>query len=72
MTELRNRMRDALDIQFQQEMDMSLTKLKDGFEPYSRFVKNEKQKVTKVTQKLDSTAEAIVDLRAEIQTTFKK
>lgn len=63
---LREKLMAALTSQFDRELERSLSKLEEAIEPYTRFIRSERDHLTKTRQDLDLIAENMVRLEAEI------
>lgn len=63
---LREKLMAALTGQFGRELDRSLSKLEEAIEPYTRFIRSERDHLTKTRQDLDLIAENMARLETEI------
>ncbi|GAB4506416.1 MAG: dynamin family protein [Anaerolineales bacterium] len=63
---LREKLMAALTGQFDRELDRSLSKLEEAIEPYTRFIRSERDHLTKTRQELGLIAETMARLEAEI------
>lgn len=63
---LREKLMAALTSQFDRELERSLSKLEEAIEPYTRFIRSERDHLTKTRQDLGLIAENMARLEAEI------
>lgn len=63
---LREKLMAALTSQFDRELERSLSKLEEAIEPYTRFIRSERDHLTKTRQDLDLIAENMARLETEI------
>ena len=63
---LREKLLAALTGQFDRELDRSVSKLEEAIEPYTRFIRSERDHLTKTRQELGLIAETMARLEAEI------
>lgn len=63
---LREKLMTALTSQFDRELDRSLSKLEEAIEPYTRFIRSERDHLTKTRRDLDLIAENMARLETEI------
>jgi prefoldin subunit 5 len=55
-----------MGVQFEQELARSLQRLREAIAPYTRFVRAEQQKLTRVERDLGQIGEALAQLRSRI------
>jgi small GTP-binding protein len=72
MLTLRTKLLGALTTQFKNESENSLTRLKDGVAPYTRFVRSERERIDKATSTLTRLNQNISELRTRSQTVLEK
>ncbi len=63
---LREKLMGALTTQFDRELERSLNKLAEAIEPYTRFIRSERDHLTKTRDELQMIAEGLARLDAEI------
>lgn len=63
---LREKLMAALTSQFDRELERNLSKLEEAIEPYTRFIRSERDHLTKTRQDLGLIAENMARLEAEI------
>ena len=67
MNELRARLRDAMNDQFNKEMSHSIGRVRDALAPYTRFVRAEQQKAAETQARVDHLNAEIIDMQREIE-----
>lgn len=68
--DLRNRLMTVLRAQFEAEAERALTRLKEGVAPYLRFVRGEKDRLTKDQERLDLAGEGLAELHSRVEHAF--
>ena len=67
MNELRTRLHDAMNDQFNKEINHSLERVRDALAPYTRFVRAEQQKADETQARVDHLNAEIIDMQREIE-----
>jgi small GTP-binding protein len=67
MQQLRDRLVGALTTQFNNEAATSIARLKDGVEPYTRFIRAERQRVDQTLERLDALRRRTSALKAQAE-----
>jgi small GTP-binding protein len=67
LEDLRRRLMEAMTEEFEQELGHSLQRLREGIAPYTRFVRAEQQKLTRVEGELVEISAALGQLRTRIE-----
>lgn len=67
VAELQTRVRDALTTQFEQEMARSQQHIREAIEPYTRFVRTERERLTVIAEQLASDERELRSLQAQIE-----
>ncbi len=67
MQVLREKLHSALTTQFHQEAESSITRMKEGVAPYTRFVHGETERVDKSLRRLDTLRQRIAELSARVE-----
>jgi len=68
MQELRQRLHNLMNEQFQKELNSSVQRVYDALAPYIRFVRTEQERVVGIRQQLVPLDAEVVKLRGEIET----
>lgn len=64
---LQQRLHETLSAQFEQEMSRSRQAMQEAIQPYTRFIRNEREKLTGITGSLDEIELEMRTLRAQIE-----
>ncbi len=67
MQALREKLHAALTAQFDQEADSSITRMKEGVAPYTRFVHGETERVDRSLSKLEQLQQRVTELSARVE-----
>jgi hypothetical protein len=67
LEDLRQRLMDAMTEEFERELKHSLQRLREAIAPYTRFVRAEQQKLTRIEGELEEISSALGQLRARIE-----
>jgi hypothetical protein len=67
ITEVRQRLGDALRGQFKNEIARSSNRIRDSIAPYSRFVRSEGEKLKELEMELNAIASEVESLRAGVE-----
>jgi len=67
MNELRARLRDAMNDQFNKELGHAIDRVRDALAPYTRFVRAEQQKADETQALVDHLNAEIIDMQREIE-----
>ena len=67
VTELQGRLHEVLNAQFEQELGRSKQSMQEAIEPYTRFVRNEREKLGSVVNTMEAQNQEIRTLRAKIE-----
>jgi len=70
VNELRDRLKSTLSSHFNQELEHSIRKLEDAIEPYTRFVKTEKDKLETLEKKFTQYQKEVEQFRASLERAF--
>jgi small GTP-binding protein len=68
LEDLRQRLMVAMTAEFEQELERSLQKLREAIAPYTRFVRAEQQKLSRVEAELSEIGGGLGQLRARVET----
>jgi hypothetical protein len=71
MVTLRTKLVDALTTQFNFEAESSISRLKDGVAPYTRYIRAERERIEKTESILDELRQRVSALRAGCQVVIK-
>lgn len=71
VNDLREKLKSALSSHFNHELEGSLRKLEDAIEPYTRFVKSEREKLDSLEKKFVQYKKEVDDVRKQIEKSFK-
>lgn len=66
VADLQQRLHEALSAQFEQEMSRSRQAMQEAIQPYTRFIRNEREKLTGIAGNLDEIEQEMRTLRAKI------
>ncbi len=66
VADLQQRLHEALSTQFEQEMGRSRQAMQEAIQPYTRFIRNEREKLTSIAGELQGIEEDMRTLRAKI------
>lgn len=66
VADLQTRLHEALSAQFEQEMSRSKQAMQEAIQPYTRFIRSEREKLTGIAGELKSIEEEMRTLRAKI------
>jgi uncharacterized protein YukE len=66
VADLQQRLHEALSMQFEQEMSRSRQAMQEAIQPYTRFIRNEREKLTTIAGNLDEVEQEMRTLRAKI------
>jgi hypothetical protein len=72
MLSLRTKLLSTLTIQFSNESENDITRLKDGVAPYTRYVRSERERIDKAASTLARLRQNISELRARSQAVMGK
>jgi hypothetical protein len=67
IVELREKLKTALDKEFEQELSDSLLRIRDAIGPYTRFVRIERDKFEKIQTDLAASRLQLESLRADLE-----
>ncbi len=67
VTELQQQLRASLSAQFEQELAKSQQNIREAIEPYTRFVRNEREKLIGIAGELEGVEREIRNLKARIE-----
>jgi small GTP-binding protein len=67
VADLQQRLHEALTLQFEQEMSRSRQALQEAIQPYTRFIRNEREKLTGIAGDLSGIEQEMGTLRAKIE-----
>ena len=67
ITEVRQRLGDALRGQFRNEIARSSSRIRDSIAPHSRFVRSEGEKLKELEMELNAIASELQSLRAGVE-----
>ncbi len=68
LEDLRQRLMAAMTAEFEQELERSLRRLREAIAPYTRFVRAEQQKLSRVEGELGELSASLAQIRARIET----
>ncbi|MCB0042065.1 MAG: dynamin family protein [Caldilinea sp.] len=66
VADLQERLHSALSMQFEKELTRSIQEIREAVEPYTRFIRNEREKLTAISQDLTSIEQETRTLQARI------
>ncbi len=66
VADLQNRLHEALSSQFEQEMSRSQQAMQEAIQPYTRFIRSEREKLTGIAGNLNDLEQEMRTLRAKI------
>ncbi len=69
MAELRTRLHNAMQEQFQKELSNAINRVQEAIAPYTRFVRAEQKKTAAMQQRLQNLNSALLSLKNEIERT---
>jgi small GTP-binding protein len=72
MLNLRTKLLGSLTIQFSNESENAITRLKDGVAPYTRYVRSERERIEKAENTLAKLRQNLSELRARSQAVIAK
>jgi hypothetical protein len=72
MLNLRAKLLSALTVQFNNERESVIARLKDGVAPYTRYVHSERERIEKAGNTLARLRQTISELRARSQTVVRQ
>ncbi len=67
VADLQQRLHEALSAQFEQEMSRSRQAVQEAIQPYTRFIRNEREKLTGIAGELGAIEQEMRTLRAKIE-----
>ena len=67
LEDLRQRLMSSMSKEFEQELNRSLQRLRESIAPYTRFVRAEQQKLSRVEEDLGQIAATLGQIRARIE-----
>jgi hypothetical protein len=67
VADLQQRLHEALTLQFEQEMGRSKQAVQEAIQPYTRFIRNEREKLTGIAGDLSGIEQEMRTLRAKIE-----
>ena len=67
VTELQQQFRVSLSAQFEQELSKSQQNIREAIEPYTRFVRNEREKLKDIAGELEGVEREMRNLKARIE-----
>jgi hypothetical protein len=67
LEDLRERLMEAMTGEFERELEKSLRRLREAIAPYTRFVRAERQKLTRVEGELEEILSALGKIQASIE-----
>lgn len=67
VADLQERLHSALSMQFEKELIRSIQEIREAVEPYTRFIRNERAKLTAISQDLSSIEQETRNLQARIE-----
>ncbi len=67
VADLQTRLHEALNTQFEQEMGRSQQAMREAIQPYTRFIRNEREKLTSIASNLNEIEQQMRTLRAKIE-----
>jgi small GTP-binding protein len=67
LEDLRERLMEAMTDEFERELEKSLRRLREAIAPYTRFVRAEKKKLTRIEGELDEIRSSLGKIRASIE-----
>lgn len=67
VADLQERLHNALSLQFEKELVRSVQEIREAVEPYTRFIRNERSKLTAISQDLASIEQEARSLQARIE-----
>ncbi len=67
MTELRTRLHNAMQEQFQKELNNAINRVQDAIAPYTRFVRSEQKKTAAMQERLQNLNSGLLSLKSEIE-----
>ncbi|HLI07886.1 MAG TPA: dynamin family protein [Ktedonobacteraceae bacterium] len=67
MNELRERLHQAMEEQFQKELNNAISRVQDAIAPYTRFVRAEQKKTSAMQERLQNLNSALLSLKNEIE-----
>ena len=67
LEDLRERLMEAMTGEFERELEKSLRRLREAIAPYTRFVRAERQKLTRVEGELDEIRSSLGKIQASIE-----
>jgi small GTP-binding protein len=67
MNELRERLHQAMEEQFQKELNNAINRVQDAIAPYTRFVRAEQKKTAAMQERLQNLNSALLSLKGEIE-----
>ena len=67
MAELRTRLHNAMQEQFQKELSNAINRVQEAIAPYTRFVRAEQKKTAAMQERLQNLNSALLSLKNEIE-----
>lgn len=67
INDLRKQLESAIGKEFEQELTASTQRLRDGIQPYTRFVRIEQEKIAKLSEQLSESTRELNRLRASLK-----
>jgi len=67
VADLQERLHEALSSQFEQELSRSRQAMQEAIQPYTRFIRSEREKLTAIAGNLDGIEQEMRTLRAKIE-----
>lgn len=67
---IRTQLKSSLELHFNNELQNSLRKIDDSIEPYSRFIRAEKEKIDKTENQFKELQDTLENMRNELTTLF--
>ena len=67
LEDLRERLMEAMSEEFERELEKSLRRLREAIAPYTRFVRAERKKLTRIEGELDEIRSSLGKIRSSIE-----
>ena len=67
LEDLRERLMEAMNSEFERELEKSLRRLREAIAPYTRFVRAERKKLTRIEGELDEIRSSLGKIRSSIE-----
>jgi hypothetical protein len=69
---IRNRMKEVLEVHFQQELEKFVREMEDNFRPYTQFITKQQQHADLTKSRLQTITKRLLDISNLLDVTFEK